>query len=207
MKLFALPVKNENGSVIVFALLLLAAMTVVGLMSSDRSITENLINRNVAMDLQNVRLSESGLMEGVQWILQSNDPASGFNMADAMLVDPDTTFAGINDDEAWETSGQQDQWYDENNNNQVLTNANAFAPNMIENAGAGTFQLLNIRGEEFIGLPATKRYRITMIGWDPAPFASLKATGSSRFIGKILSEYASDNYGFKRMEAGVERVF
>ena len=58
------PIANQNGSVMVLALMIMAIMMVIGITSSETAITENFIIRNVGIHRENVNLVESALMRG-----------------------------------------------------------------------------------------------------------------------------------------------
>ena len=66
------PLNNQDGSVIVMVLMILAIMTVIGIVSSNTVITENFMVRNVGIRKQNVNLVESALMQGLQQFMQLN---------------------------------------------------------------------------------------------------------------------------------------
>ena len=60
------PIANQNGSVMVLALMIMAVMMVIVIASSDTVVTENFIIRNVGIHKENVNLVESALMQGLQ---------------------------------------------------------------------------------------------------------------------------------------------
>ena len=67
------PIGNQNGSVMILALMIMAIMMVIGISSSDTAITENFIVRNVGIHKENVNLVESALMLGLQTFMQIRD--------------------------------------------------------------------------------------------------------------------------------------
>jgi hypothetical protein len=190
---------SQEGSIIVIALMVLAIMTVIGLMSADTTITENFIVRNAGIHKQNVSLVEAAVMEGLQDVIQID------------ASDPDNLSPGTNpndwinsDDTAWTTG----DWYAEDSATQLNAN-NSVIPDLVSNNNTNSMSMLNIRGEEGAG-----NLRVAVVGWEGAPGASLKATGPTRKAGRVLAEYVSadaggnsNNYGMLRMEIGVERVF
>lgn len=191
---------NQEGSVIVIALMVLAIMTVIGLMSADTTVTENFIIRNAGIHKQNVNLVESALMEGLQDLIQidASDP-------DNLSPDKASDDWIVSDDNAW----TEDAWYDSDYANRLLDDSNSDIPELISNNNTNSMSMLNIRGEEGAG-----NLRIAVVGWDSAPGASLKATGPTRKAGRVLGEYVStdgggneNGFGMLRMEIGVERVF
>ena len=190
---------NQEGSIIVIALMVLAIMTVIGLMSADTTITENFIIRNAGIHKQNVSLVEATVMEGLQDRIQ-------IDATDPDNLSPDTVANDwINsDDTAWTTG----DWYDEDSATQLNAN-NSVVPNLVSNNNTNSMSMLNIRGEE-----GASNLRVAVVGWDSAPGASLKGTKATRKAGRVLAEYIStdgggnDNgFGMLRMEIGVERVF
>ena len=190
---------NQEGSIIVIALMVLAIMTVIGLMSADTTITENFIIRNAGIHKQNVSLVEATVMEGLQDLIQ-------IDATDPDNLSPDTVANDwINsDDTAWTTG----DWYDEDSATQLNAN-NSVVPNLVSNNNTNSMSMLNIRGEE-----GASNLRVAVVGWDSAPGASLKGTKATRKAGRVLAEYIStdgggnDNgFGMLRMEIGVERVF
>ena len=69
------PVSNQNGSVIVIALLVLVAMTLGGVTATQRSVTESFTVRNAAIHKQNLQLAEMAAMEGAgQLMMQDSEP-------------------------------------------------------------------------------------------------------------------------------------
>ena len=191
---------NESGSIIVMALMVLAIMTVIGLMAADTVVTENMILRNTGIRKQNKNLVESAVMEGLQDVIQidAGNPAN---------FDPGSNL-WINNDDQWESAGTLTNWYNPMTAG-ILDNTNSVVPDMVLNDNADSISILQTRGEDDTG-----SLRIAVVGWESAPGASLKATGPTRKSGRILAEYIStdaggdDNgYGIIRMEIGVERVF
>lgn len=66
------PVSNENGSVIVIALLILVAMTLGGVTATQRSMTESFTVRNTAIHKQNLQFAEMAAMEGAGRIMMED---------------------------------------------------------------------------------------------------------------------------------------
>ncbi|MBA2880641.1 hypothetical protein HNR65_000959 [Desulfosalsimonas propionicica] len=183
---------DEDGSIIVVVLLILAMMTIVGVMSANTTIMEYHIVRNMGIYKQNANLVESAVMEGLQEFMH-------IDASDPENLDPD---ADPND---WIDSDEDDwdAWYDSTTGAQLHGN-NSIAASY--DAGSA---ILNSRGEAGNG-----NLRVAVVGWEAAPGASLSATDPVRRAGIILSEYVSfdgsgnDNgFGILRMEIGVERVF
>jgi hypothetical protein len=68
--------KNEEGSAIVFALMILLVVTIVGLSSSQTTTTELQIVRNEGVHKQNLYLAEGAAQEAIQriWNISRSDP-------------------------------------------------------------------------------------------------------------------------------------
>ncbi|MGD9307729.1 MAG: hypothetical protein PVG51_01250 [Desulfosarcina sp.] len=193
------PLGNQDGSVMILALLIMAVMTVLVVTSSDTVVTENYIIRNAGMHKQNVNLVETALMVGLQTFMQipDNDPDN---------FDPDASNTDwINPRGAGWTNAT---WYNRGNV-QTLLNVN----NSIDANAAGTIATLIDRGEA-----ANDVLRCAVVGWAPVTYGtggseSLVVSGKPVWHGgRILGEYVSadaggnDNgNGFLRMELGVRR--
>jgi Tfp pilus assembly protein PilX len=193
------PMANDNGSVMVLALMVMAVMMVIAIASSDTVVTENYIIRNVGIHKENLNLVESALVMGLQDFMQilDNNPAN---------FEPDLSNTDWinNRTDAWTTGA----WY---NRGDVSTMLNANNSRDANNpAFLGT---LATRGEAANGV-----LRYAVVGWAPWTFAtggstSLKmGTGPTWRTGRILGEYVSadaggaDNgNGMLRMELGVRR--
>lgn len=70
------PVNNQDGSIILIAMMMLVIMTVIGLMSSDTVVTENFIIRNESIYRQNMNMVEAAMIEQFQSYMmgQLNNP-------------------------------------------------------------------------------------------------------------------------------------
>lgn len=193
------PFNNQNGSVMVLVLMVLAIMTVIGIVSSQTVVTENYIIRNVGIHKQNISLVESGLMQGLQQFLQiRDDNPDNFSttfIANDWLNDINNAANPININ-----------WYEANFTARCL--------NVNNSDNVNTLPLLAARGEN-----ANNNLRIAVVGWEPVDLGT--AGGSESVVvgsgavwheGRILSEYVStdaggnDNgNGLLRMEIGVKR--
>jgi hypothetical protein len=187
--------KNQNGSIMVIALMVLAIMTVISIMSSNTVVTENFIIRNIGIYKQNVNLVDAATQEGLQEMMQLPDDSANFDV-NASAND------WLNDkDEAW----TQAPWY--NAAGRLLDASNSQA--------ATDLPLINDRGENGNG-----NLRYAFVGWRPFTMpgggsASIVVSGPGqqtvRRQGRILAEYVSidggnDNgFGRLRMEIGVQR--
>jgi len=198
---------NQNGSVIVLVLLVLAAMTVLCIVSSDALVTENFIVRNMGIHQQNISLADSSLMQGLQEFMQISDAdANNFSPTGPNAVwinDASNTSPVAGDPEEFINT----IWYET-----VFTQRCLNATNSRD---ANTLPLLTIRGES-----ANGNLRYAVVGFGPV---DLGAGGSESLVvgsgavwrqGRIISEYVSadavgnDNgNGMLRMEIGVKRMW
>ena len=197
------PMANQNGSVMVLALMIMAVMMVIVIASSDTVVTENYIIRNVGIHKENVNLVESALMMGLQRFMQipDNDPDN---------FDPDISNTDwINNRNDAGTTGA---WYNRgdvstmlNANNSINGNEDGFGNNVIAT--------LATRGEA-----ANGGLRCAVVGWEPVVYATggssslVVGAGAIWHAGRIIGEYVSvdgggaDNgNGMLRMELGLRR--
>lgn len=79
-------INNETGSLMFVALLIMAALTVAGMMVMDDTIMENRIARNYAISRQNMYLAEAGTKEAAQ----SLDLMSGIDDFEDLMGEGDT---------------------------------------------------------------------------------------------------------------------
>ncbi|MBR9985148.1 MAG: hypothetical protein KFF68_04500 [Desulfosarcina sp.] len=197
------PIANQDGSVMVLALMIMAVMMVIAITSSDTVVTENFIIRNVGIHKENVNLVESALMLGLQRFMQipDNDPDN---------FDPDISNTDWinNRTDAWTTGA----WYNRGDASTVLNANNSINGNEDE-FGNNVIATLANRGEA-----ANGGLRCAVVGWRPVVYPS---GGSSSLVvggpaiwhaGRVLGEYVSvdgggaDNgNGMLRMELGLRR--
>jgi len=90
MKKMISNLNNEEGSVIIMALIVLVALTMIGIISTDNTVVELQIVRNETVYRQNFYRAESAGIEGVQVMEDSNltVPQSWIQTL-AALPDPD----------------------------------------------------------------------------------------------------------------------
>ena len=116
---------SEEGSIIVVALMVLAIISVIGVMATETVVTENYIIRNVAIHKQNINLAEGAIMEGIQ-TARMLDPVSQMN--------PNSSSTDwINSDEDTWT---QEDWYD-NCAIRLLDANNSIVPQMVSTDNTG----------------------------------------------------------------------
>ena len=72
MKKMISNLKNEEGSVIIMALIVLVALTMIGIVSTDNTVVELQIVRNETIYRQNFYRAESAVIEGAQVMEDSN---------------------------------------------------------------------------------------------------------------------------------------
>ncbi len=192
------PLANQDGSVIVLVIMVLAIMTVIGIVSSDTVVTENFIIRNVGIKKQNENLVESALMQGLQEFmhLDTNNPAN-FDAAAVVWITNQNdvpTVANPLPDSA--------RWYERSFTGPCLNTNNSNA--------ASSLALLNARGEAGNG-----NLRYGVIGFGNVD-GEIPCNGTDPCWrrGRIVAEYASvdgggdDNgFGLMRMEIGVKRFW
>ncbi len=198
------PIANQDGSVMVLALMIMAVMMVIAISSSDTVVTENFIIRNVGIHKENVNLVESALMQGLQLFMQipDNDPDN---------FDPDISNTDwINNRTAAWTTGA---WYNRGDVSTML-NANNSIISIDELTGLNALATLATRGEA-----ANGGLRYAVVGWEPVIYPTggssslVVGAGAIWHAGRILGEYVSvdaglinDNgNGMLRMELGLRQ--
>lgn len=215
------PIKNQNGSMILVAMLLLLMMTIIGISASNTSVTESFIVRNVGLHKQNMNMVEAAAIELAQEVLINIPDPSGDNLADSSPV-RERWVISLNDwtDAAgfpYRSTGlsYHDAWYNigADGAGQIFTGDGTafpqytwpgddfFAENTIASP-SGDLTIIDNRGEA-----DDTPLRMALVGWDAAPGSSLKATTATRKKARILAEYVSPNYGMMRLEIGLERAF
>ena len=190
------PLDNQNGSVIVLALMLLAIMTVIGIVSSNTVVTEKFIMRNVGIHKQNASLVDSALMQGLQEFMQINtgnpnlfNPAASVWINDRNRNNPGDPEFLINT-----------IWYETVFTQRCLNAANS--------TDANTLPLLTTRGENM-----NRNLRYAVVGWSPVPGMSVTVGGGPTWRqGRIIAEYVSldgggngNGNGLIRKEMGVKQ--
>lgn len=195
------PLDNQNGSVIVIALMVLTIMTAIGIVSSDTIVTENFVIRNVGIHKQNASLVDSALMRGLQEFMQlDNSIPNNFDPALTVWInDRNITTVGA-PEEFINTI-----WYETNFTRRSL---NALNSNDANTLPPNTLPLLTTRGEN-----ANDNLRYAVVGWEPVPGMSITIGGGPTWRqGRIIAEYVSldaggnDNgFGLIRQEMGVKQ--
>jgi type II secretory pathway pseudopilin PulG len=203
MRISQNPLNNQNGSVILVAIMLLALMTIIAISASSTAITESFIIRNVAIHKQNVSLVEAAALQLAQdALLNIREPANE-NLAESSPVREPYIIT----DTEWETSGKKDDWYDFGTTNigRVLDDPDddpTTFPQYIEPELTTDMTLIeDVRGDT--GAPL----RIALVGWESAPGSSLRSTMPTRKRARVMAEYMSEDFGMTRLELGIEREY
>lgn len=173
---------DESGSIILIVVLLLALMSIAGMMAVNMAVTESQLVRNVFIYNQNQEMAEEAASEGVQWILNQTDPS---------VLSPGGATPWI----------QSDLTFNENPSTLVLTDANSLVPTSV-GPGANFAGIFNQRKND---INAYLRYYF--VGWQTAPLSSMKATGPRWQIGQMVGVYKSTDYGTARVRMGVRTMF
>lgn len=95
------PIKNEDGSVIVMAMIILVLLTLIGISSTDNTLIEGQIVRSEALYRQNLYRAEGAIVELAQ-IMEDNDItfASAYDWLTDAVAAPDMTVVAN-----WDWSG------------------------------------------------------------------------------------------------------
>jgi hypothetical protein len=215
------PMNNQNGSMILVALILLLMMSIIAFSSSRTAVTESFILRNTAIHQQNISLVESAALElAEQVLIDIPDPANP-HLAETSPVGTRQPY--IISDDLWNSGSpsKNDAWYSFSfgtlGAGRVLTGTGTNVsdpflgvnrigsttyPQWVEPFCATELTLIDdVRDET--GSPL----RATVVGWVSAPGSSLKLTKATRKRARVLAEYVSPNYGMSRLELGIEREF
>ncbi|MBF0413766.1 MAG: pilus assembly PilX N-terminal domain-containing protein [Desulfamplus sp.] len=193
-----IPINNNNGSIMVIAIMLLAIITIIGLTSSETVVTEQFIIRNQAIYKQNLNMVESAAMEGLQFFMQR--PPDDQNI---VTVAGSTILNNINSNLATNV------WYASGPSGQLLKGINVLPINII-------LQNLQERGEVLKNNNLVAKFNLAaaFFGWENVPMqgggSESLGIGANKPIwrqGRLLTEYVSTNnsYGTLRMEIGLKR--
>ena len=217
-------IRNENGSMIVIVLMLLTIMSIIGIASTNTTVTENFIVRNTSIRKQNLQMLDAVAIEVFQNI---ND--SSFYLDDiARYLEPQQTnpkrtphYEWALDRDLWLGAGNlYEDWYDPTSAGRMLVgagdliipNKNSEVPQSIisgvDDSGIG--QILNERGE-FPPNADASPIRYALVGWtfDPSSADNLNIGGASgqfpMYTANILTEYVSEDYGVMRLIVGLKK--
>lgn len=195
---------GQNGSIFFITILILALLTIIGIASTNTTITESYIVRNDSLQKQNTHMVNAGMAECLQKIMDMETGVDGYTESD---LDPlITSLPWMNGHYAWENAHMDDDWLSTTYVGQVLNATNSTEPDAILNPnlsdGVGIDNLFSQRGE--LGAHVL---RYAFVGWSPAPGYSLKPTKATRKAGRILGEYVSPRFGVKKVQLGLEKKF
>jgi len=223
---------HQNGSIILIVLMLLVIMSIIGIASTNTTVTENFIVRNTAIRKQNHQMVDAVATEALQRVM---DTVYFNNTANLDPSDTDdeitpltaTSLNWVIDSEIWESSGKRDDWYDPTHTGWVLedddealdpgldldNDSEPFweAPSIIrQNRNVGIVSLLEERGDWNLGDgAAASPIRYALVGWEAAQGSSI-VTGPNiplKRTAEILTEYLSPNFGVTRLTVGMVRYF
>ncbi len=206
------PMGSQKGSVILIVLMLLVLMSIIGISSTNITVTESFIVRNTGIRKQNIHLVDAAASEFVQILLDAglDDTAS----LEIFEINPQMPnhMPWINDTAIWFDSGNLAKWYNPDTVGRVLDTTNSAVPASISNEmlGLNYIELIDNRGE-WDGDPDNSPIRSAMVGWN------FKLSGGGNLnlaagqpvlrTADILTEYVSENNGIIRLSMGVEREF
>ena len=211
--------KNQDGSVILIAIMLLLLMTIIGISGSRTSRTESFILRNTAIHAQNISLVETAALElAEKALIDIVDPANPHLAQTSPVKEP--WIIPMSQWSAGGSASKETAWYSlgTGGGGRVLSGAagtvwdpyfltnrmgNANFPQWVQPEFVSEMTVVDDdRGET--GAPL----RTALVGWVTAPGASLKGTTkSTRKRAMVISEYISPLNGMMRLELGVEREF
>ena len=80
--------KNEEGSVIIMALIVLVALTMIGIVSTDNTVVELQIVRNETIYRQNFYRAESAVIDGAQ-VMENSDLTAAIPWIQNLSTAPD----------------------------------------------------------------------------------------------------------------------
>jgi hypothetical protein len=189
-------------------LMILAIMTVIGIVSTDTIVTENSIIRNVGIHKQNTSLVDAALMVGLQQFMQ-------LNQNDGTLFDPaqNNYINNINNDPP--NVGDPEEfintiWYETSFTRRCLDPALNNSIDVAAIDPANVLPLISARGEDLNG-----SLRYAVVGWDPVPGMPLPPGDGITPTwkqGRIIAEYVStdaagngNGFGLIRQELGVKQ--
>ncbi|MBC2714292.1 MAG: hypothetical protein HF978_03190 [Desulfobacteraceae bacterium] len=203
---------GQKGSIILIVLMLLVLMSVIGISSTNTTVTESFIVRNTGIRKQNIHLVDAASFEVVQILLDAGlDNDTSPLAADMDHINPQMPgkLVWVNDKDTWLASGDLADWYNRDFVGRVLDTTNSVVPASIENTALDHIELIDNRGEWTDAANSPIRY--AMVGW------SFKLSGGGNLnlasgqpvlrTANILTEYVSERNGIIRLTMGVEREF
>lgn len=139
---------NEEGSAILIALLVLAAVTVIGFTSSNVSLIEQRIVQNEQIGVSNFYLSESAALESLQWLDLAQNPED--------IVPFTTPYPWLNDVGTWDfsVSGVWD----------TVSTPNASVSTVDPTAAKYAVNMMGTDSKSTLSLNATRVYKFEAFG-------------------------------------------
>jgi len=178
---------NQNGSVIVIALLVLVILTLGGITATQRTITESFTVRNTAIHKQNIYIAEAAAMEAARIVL---------DVQDFEAIRPGQDHDWIRDRTAWNDNPQDPDTGDPDS--YPLNDDNSMVPQGADN-------ILNARGfADDPGDPGVT-FRYYFVGWEDGGIGeSLDISEDVRWrLGRAVGVFNSQNFGNKTIEIGL----
>lgn len=209
---------NEKGSMIVIVLMLLTIMSIIGIASTNVTVTENFIVRNTSIRKENLHLVDAVAAEVYQLVndVEYADPADPLAFMRADQIDPDLPghFDWVHADADWDNDGHRQDWYDRDFQGRILedideTPATTSAGEPPDSILNGDIAVINNRGE-WDGDPDTCPVRYALVGWVfVSEGESIVVNQPTPIIKKadILVEYVSADYGVIRLIVGIKKEF
>lgn len=197
---------DEKGSAIVIAVLVLALMSIIGIASTNLTITESFITRNTAIRKQTQHMADAVALEACQRVLDA-----GYNDSNSYALDTinpsEAPFDWIHYHGTWDWSDWNDpesyRLLNPNNSNTPQSLSRHFDDSVTEGVAA----VLSERGE-LGGSLDDSPIRYALVGWQPLPGDSIKESEDGRLrSADLLVEYASPTYGIMRLTVGVRKRF
>jgi len=132
MKKMISNLKNEEGSVIIMALIVLVALTMIGIVSTDNTVVELQIVRNETIYRQNFFRAESAGIDGAQ-VMEDSDLTATIPWIQTLATAPD-----MEDVSNWDTTAGTGNAQLSNNMNNTLdaNNNTSYAAVFIKKIGS-----------------------------------------------------------------------
>ena len=210
---------DENGSIIVIVVMLLALMSIIGISSTNTTITENMIVRNAGIRKENLHMLDTIAAEAYQRVndVEYSDPAdpTAFLTVDEILPEMPGHFPWVHDKDVWATSGNLADWYDRDFVGRVLVPGNSAVPESIFDPTSADpdednkIMVINNRGE-WDGVPNNSPIRYALVGWEFVldENIAVNVPGAPKLkMANLLVEYVSEDFGVMRLIVGIKKEF
>jgi len=130
MKKMISNLKNEEGSVIIMALIVLVALTMIGIISTDNTVVELQIVRNETIYRQNFYRAESAVIDGAQ-VMEDSDLTAAIPWIQTLATAPD-----MENVSNWDSTPFTGNAQLSNNMNNPLTNETSYAAVFVKKVGS-----------------------------------------------------------------------